>query len=178
MCHTAKFISMIRQAVILIVAAAFFTAGCHTQQATNQTETGTSEQVNSNTSKLTPHLGVASSTATSDSVMVSFTVANNTDKTQRFCKWETPFEPRLGKYFEVTDDKGNEAAFKGAMARRVMPPPQEAYIEIPPHDSVKTVVNLANSYTLSKAKYTIKYTGGGVSGLDAGNAISVTLAKP
>jgi hypothetical protein len=176
MCHTAKLIYMIRHAVILLVTAAFFNAGCHTQQATNQT--GTAEQANANTPKLTPHLSVASSTATSDSVMIIFTVANNTDKTQRFCKWETPFEPRLGKYFEVTDDKGNEAVFKGAMARRVMPPPQEAYIEVAPHDSVKAVINLANNYTLASGNYTVKYTGGGVSGLDAGNSLSITLAKP
>jgi len=58
---------------------------------------------------------------------------------QQFCKWETPFEPRLGKYMEVMDVRENQVAFTGAVARRVMPPPPESYISVPPHDSVTTV---------------------------------------
>ncbi len=112
-----------------------------------------------------------------DSVMLSFTVINPTGKPQRFCKWETPFEPRLGKYFDIEDNKGSKAAFKGAMARRVMPPPPEAYIEVSAHDSVRTVINLANHYTFVADKYTLKYTGGGVSGLNAGNTIRITFNR-
>ncbi|MDT0678666.1 hypothetical protein [Autumnicola musiva] len=106
---------------------------------------------------------------------MSFTVINDNDRVQQFWKWETPFEPRVGKYMEVTDEQGNKAAFKGAMARRVMPPPPESYIEVPPHDSVKTTFNIAKNYCIKSRRYTVKYSGGGVSELEAGNALKITV---
>ncbi|WP_374163685.1 hypothetical protein [Arcticibacter sp. MXS-1] len=124
---------------------------------------------------LEAHLGLAAKTFKKDSVLLSFTVYNHADTASRFCKWETPFEPHLGKYLEVKDEQGNEAAFKGAMARRVMPPPPESYISIPPHDSVKTVFNVARNYSLAKGRYTISYTGEGVSGLKGANDIRVEV---
>jgi hypothetical protein len=115
--------------------------------------------------------------ASKDRVMLSFTVKNTSNSSKRFCKWETPFEPRLGKYFDITNANGNEATFKGAMARRVMPPPAEAYITVAAHDSVNAVINLADNYTFSNGNYTIKYTGGGVSGMETGDPVKVMI-KP
>jgi hypothetical protein len=162
---------MIRQICSVIIAAAVLTAGCHSQKPI--TGAGDVAQQEAGASKLKVHMASVLRSPVKDSVMLSFTVINNTNQVQQFCKWETPFEPRLGKYFEVKDDQGNEALFKGAMARRVMPPPQEAYIQVPAHDSVRTVINLAHTYTLTADKYTIAYTGGGVSGINAGNVVKV-----
>ncbi|GAB3930512.1 hypothetical protein GCM10028827_25970 [Mucilaginibacter myungsuensis] len=122
-------------------------------------------------------MALSAKPTTKDSLFLTFTVVNTTDRTQRFCKWETPFEPRLGKYFEIVNSAGQEADFKGAMARRVMPPPPEAYIEVPAHDSVKTTINLADNYSLAPDKYSISYTGGGVSGLAAGSKLSIYISR-
>ena len=117
---------MIRQFSIFILVATATCAGCQ-----NENSASTANEVKQkapDTLKLRTRLGTAAKTFTKDSVMVSFTVINEADTVQHFCKWETPFEPRLGKYFEITDVQGNEVQFTGAMARRVMPPPPESYI--------------------------------------------------
>ena len=108
--------------------------------------------------------------------MLSFSIVNHADTVQRFVKWETPFEPFIGKYLEIINAQGNEVQFTGPMARRVMPPPADAYIEVPAHDSVRTVFNAAKNYVFEGGQYTIKYTGGGVSNLDAGKEIKIAVA--
>ena len=76
---------------------------------------------------------------------------------------------------EIIDEQGNEALFTGPMAKRVMPPPAESYIQVPPHKSVSTIYNLAKNYSFKPGQYTIKYTGGGISGLESGNKIKITV---
>ncbi|WP_345954795.1 protease [Mucilaginibacter sp. PAMB04168] len=162
---------MIHKAIKWIIPVTLIFAGCYTQKSGNK------ENVNAGAGKLVTRLQIAARSASTESAFLLFTVVNNTDKAQRFCKWETPFEPRLGKYFEIVDNQGNEATFKGAMARRVMPPPPEAYMIVPAHGSVKTTINLANNYELKAKKYTVSYTGGGVSGLNAGNLVKLNLKR-
>lgn len=163
---------MLRYSFVLVFLAAVATTGCQTGKSVS-----TAREVKYHDSvKLKTRLGMSASVFKNDSVMVSFTVINDADTVQRFCKWETPFEPHLGKYMEVTDLQGNEAMFMGAMARRVMPPPPESYIEVPPHDSVTTVFNLSEKYSIGTGEYTVKYTGGGVSGLEAGNEIKIKVS--
>ena len=164
---------MIRQSIISIVLATAICAGCQ-----NQNPAPTSNEVNDkapDTFRLRTRLGTEAKTFTKDSVMVSFTVINEADSVLRFCKWETPFEPQLGKYMEVTDEQGNEALFTGAMAKRMMPPPPESYIDVPSHDSVRTVFNLAKNYSVKSGEYKARYIGGGISGLEAGNGITFTI---
>lgn len=120
-------------------------------------------------------LSAAAKTFRKDSVMLSFTIINATNQTQRFCKWDTPFDPGIGKYMGISDAQGNEPPFIGAMARRVMPPPPESYIEVPANDSLTTVFNLADSYSLENSRYTIRFIGGGISGLNAGNDVKIRV---
>ena len=167
---------MIRLISILILIAAATVTGCQNQQS--DSSTNEVKQTNVKLGKLETRLGTAAEAFTKDSVLLSFTVMNDGDTVQRFCKWETPFEPHLGKYFEVIDGQGVEATFTGAMARRVMPPPAESFIEVPPHDSVRVMFNLAKKYSITNGQYTVKYSGGGVSGLEAGNAIKITVSNP
>ncbi|MDJ1468848.1 hypothetical protein QNI19_03700 [Cytophagaceae bacterium DM2B3-1] len=176
---------MIRQISLSLLIVAALSAGCQNQKSdTSTTESSTSDSSATvspeptNSGKLETRLGTAGKSFTKDSVLLSFTVINHTDSAQRFCKWETPFEPRLGKYLEVIHENGTEAIFKGAMARRVMPPPAETYIEVAPHDSVRTVFNLPDNYAITTGQYTVKYSGGGVSGLDAGNEIKIKISNP
>jgi hypothetical protein len=96
--------------------------------------------------------------------------------TTRFVKWENPFEPRLGKYFEIIDAKGNEAVFKGAMARRVMPPPANAYIIVKSHDKISTRINLADNYDLNSRHYKLRYVGSGISGLQTNKTVKFDIA--
>jgi len=163
---------MIRPFSFLILAAIFVT-GCQNQKNVSDTT-----EVKRDTSTLIPletQLQAIDPNFSTDSVLLSFSVFNHSDTVQRFCKWETPFEPMLGKYMEIIDEQGIEAQFTGPMARRVMPPPAESYILVQPHDCVSTVYNLAKNYTIKPGKYTVKYTGGGVSGLHEGNEVKITV---
>lgn len=175
---------MIRQiSIFLLVVAA--STGCQNRKANLSTSNPDSLNADSskadsgfvNSGKLETRLSAPNATFTKDSVLLSFTVVNHADTAQRFVKWETPFEPRLGKYLEIKNEQGTEVEFKGAMARRIMPPPAEAYIEVAAHDSVSTVFNAATNYSIGSGQYTIKYSGGGVSGLDAGKEIKITVAN-
>lgn len=166
---------MIRQSAIFLIFLAAAT-GCQNRKAGMNSADLKSEAITSGT--LETHLRATAGSFSPDSVQLTFTVVNHADTAQRFVKWETPFEPRIGKYLDVTDEQGAEAEFKGAMARRVMPPPAEAYMEVPAHDSLSTSFNVATNYTLSDGQYTIKYVGGGVSGLDAGKELKIKVAKP
>lgn len=166
---------MVRQlsTILLIVAAA---SGCQNRKLS--TDANESAAAQHNAGKLETRLAPAAQVFGPDSLMLSFTIVNHADTAQRFVKWETPFEPFLGKYLEIVNAEGAEAEFRGPMARRVMPPPAEAYIEVAAHDSVNTVFNAAKNYSLAPGAYTIKYTGGGVSGLEGGKEIKVTVTQP
>ncbi|WP_114941525.1 hypothetical protein [Mucilaginibacter endophyticus] len=160
---------MIHKLNIILISVAFLAASCSSQKQA----TGLGQQ--NPASGLKVEMEQAAATATKDSLMITFTVINDTDKPLRFVKWETPFEPRLGKYFEIKGTDGNEAVFKGAMARRVMPPPPEAYMEVKAHDRIKTTIDLSDYYTINEGSYEINYVGGGVSGLIAPNGIAVII---
>ena len=164
--------NMHKSLVLFLLAATGFTA-CQNVKSTLPTSTSTADS--SNTAGLQVYLRAASPSLSSDSVLLSFTVVNNADSVQRFVKWETPFEPHIGKYIEVLDAQGEEAQFTGAMARRVMPPPAEAYLEVPAHDSLRTEFNLARNYVLKAGSYTLKYTGGGVSNLPETQPLKTTV---
>ncbi|MCS3557297.1 MULTISPECIES: protease [unclassified Sphingobacterium] len=165
---------MIRPFSFLILAAILIT-GCQNQK--NVSDTTEVKQDTSTLISLETQLQAIDPNFSTDSVLLSFSVFNHSDTVQRFCKWETPFEPMLGKYMEIVDEQGIEAQFTGPMARRVMPPPAESYILVQPHDYVSTVYNLAKNYTIKPGKYTVKYTGGGVSGLQEGNKVKITVNR-
>lgn len=166
---------MLRQLSTILTVAALFAAGCQTQKTGTATQQDTIP-ASADTAHLQTRLSLPAATVSADSAMITFTVVNPSNQPQRFCKWETPFD-RLGKYFDIQNGQGTEATFKGAMARRVMPPPAEAYITVPAHDSTTTTINLARNYTLQTGTYTVKYVGGGVSGLNAGNEVRVEVAE-
>ena len=113
-----------------------------------------------------------------DSVMLTFTVYNQTGKDQTFCKWHTPFEPPMSKYLDITDEKGNEAQYLGAMAKRVMPPPASSYLTVKAGDSLKVTVNLQKSYRLDEpGTYHVKYNSEGISGLSVKEGLSFQYNK-
>ncbi|MEN0055672.1 MAG: protease [Mucilaginibacter sp.] len=113
-----------------------------------------------------------------DSVLMKFTVYNNADSAQQFCKWHTPFEPLMSKYLEVKDQTGQEMQYQGAMAKRMMPPPASSYIKVNAKDSLSASVDLVKGYALKQpSKYTIIYVGENMSGLVVKDSISFIFSK-
>jgi hypothetical protein len=107
-----------------------------------------------------------------DPVELKFTVYNDADAQGQFCKWHTPFEPLMSKYLDVKDASGQEMLYKGAMAKRIMPPPAGSYIKVNSKDSLSTTIDLLKAYDISKpSKYTIIYVGQNMSGLTVKDSI-------
>lgn len=113
-----------------------------------------------------------------EAVELDFRVYNRTDSIKKFLKWQTPFEPLLSKYLDIKDEQGEELNYKGAMAKRMMPPLAAAYIMLNPKDSLSVKVDILKGYQLTKpGKYTITYTSEGVSGLKVSRAVTFVYRR-
>lgn len=125
---------------------------------------------------LTAKMTIAPEVTLSDSIALKFTVYNNTDSTTSFSKWHTPFEGLMSKYLDVRDESGKEVDYKGAMAKRIMPPPADSYITVNKGDSISVVTDLIKGYAIQKpGKYSIKYNSSEINGLVVRDSISVTI---
>jgi hypothetical protein len=134
------------------------------QQAdTTKTDTTTS----SNAKVLVADMQIQDTLRSADSLILTFTVRNHTAAPLRFCKWHTPFEPLMSKYLDIKDVNGvSTVDYRGAMAKRIMPPPESSYMTLQPADSAKVRVDLRKGYAITNpGKYSIKYEGEGISGL-------------
>jgi hypothetical protein len=113
-----------------------------------------------------------------ETIQLKFTVYNNTDSVQQFCKWHTPFEPLMSKYLDVKDENGVEVNYKGAMAKRMMPPPASSYQKLNPKDSLSADVDLFKGYDITKpATYTIIYNSQNMSGLIVKDSVTFVYGK-
>jgi hypothetical protein len=109
---------------------------------------------------------------------LKFTVYNQADTAQQFCKWHTPFEPLMSKYLDIKDENGEEVNYKGPMAKRIMPPPASSYVKLNAKDSLSIVVDLSKAYAITKpAKYTVIYNSQNISGLIVKDSITFVYGK-
>jgi hypothetical protein len=146
---------------ILAIAA----ASCGSYQSKTNENLGDSTQTTAE-KEFVAVMAIKDTIKTGDSVLLKFTVLNGTDSTAKFLKWQTPFEPLLSKYLDIKDETGAEVDYKGAMAKRMMPPPADAYLKVNAKDSLVTTVDLLKGYAISKpGKYTITYSSENISGL-------------
>jgi hypothetical protein len=108
-----------------------------------------------------------------DAVELKFTVYNDAETARQFCKCHTPFEPLMSKYLDVKDASGQEMLYKGAMAKRIMPPPPSSYMKVNPKDSLTATIDLLKAYDISKpSKYTVIYVGQNMSGLTVKDSVA------
>ena len=159
-------------ALLLTIAAS-----CSTQnKASDDNSVSTTDSAALVEKDMYAAMRIADTIRMGDSVILNFIVYNPTDSARKFLKWQTPFEPLLSKYLDIKNENGEEAQYIGAMAKRIMPPPADAYISIAPGDSLLAKVNLLQGYSIGKAgKYTISYNSEGVNGLKLKNKVSFVL---
>lgn len=162
---------------ILLCAAVAALSSCsmnsHNAAAGSIDTANTGTMPDTTTKELQAQMSMPANVKAGDSVLLKFTVKNNTDSVQRFCKWHTPFEPLLSKYLDVKNDKGEDVAYQGAMAKRMMPPPESSYISLNPKDSISANVDLLKAYAIkTPGNYTITYVGENMSGLKVKKSVS------
>lgn len=170
--------------ILLSAAVVLALSSCGVNNNGAQTRTGTADSpanvaLDSTAEKgLFAKMSVKDTVKSGELVELKFTVYNNADTGQHFCKWHTPFEPFIGKYLDVRSASGEEVKYKGAMAKRMMPPPASSYMAVKSKDSVSTIVDLLKGYDITKpAKYTITYSGQNMSGLIVKDSISFVYAN-
>ncbi|RYY35811.1 MAG: protease [Sphingobacteriaceae bacterium] len=169
--------------IIFISAALVTLASCNTSKTgSNSADTLAAAQTTHEAlaeDSLIATLKVKDTIKAGEPVELKFTIYNRTDSARKFCKWHTPFEPPLSKYVDIKDEQGNEVNYIGAMAKRIMPPPAESYINVNAGDSTSATADLLKSYAIEKpAKYTIVYNSKGVSGVVVKDSVSfVYIAK-
>jgi hypothetical protein len=154
-----------RNLIVTMAASLFaFSACTNVQKTTASAET------------LETVMSVPPTVKTGEPVTMTFTVFNRTNRELQFCKWHTPFEGFIAAFLDIKDSNGEAVQYRGAMAKRVMPPPAEAYIKVPAGDSTTVNIDLLKGYDLAKpGKYHIVYQAGGVSGLEKVNETDLTI---
>jgi hypothetical protein len=148
-----------------------------TTEATTEETVDTAANQNSGQG-LTAKLEVSPTVKLNEHVNLKFTVYNNSDSAQTFCKWHTPFEPLMSKYLDVISESGEDVQYKGAMAKRVMPPPASSYITLAPKDSLSVTVNLMDGYAIEKpSTYSVRYNSEEISGLSIKDSVSFKVLR-
>ncbi|HKG05393.1 MAG TPA: hypothetical protein VKB19_02990 [Pedobacter sp.] len=138
----------------------------------------TSAEVLDNKGQLTARMVMSPVIRSQDSLRLHFMVYNPSTSSQRFCKWHTPFEPPMSKYLDIKDEQGTEAEYHGIMAKRVMPPPPDSFLELKSRDSLSVTVDISKIYILGKSgRYTVRYNAEGISGLSVKDSISFVYEK-
>lgn len=165
---------------LFLFAGLLLLAACGTSKKQNNGSTSTADTIEKidTVANLTARMDMKPAVKTGDSLELQFTVYNTSTKVQSFCKWHTPFEPPMSKYLDIKDDQGVEARYQGAMAKRIMPPPANSYIEIKPGDSLSVKVNISKIYALDKSgTYTVSYNSQKISGLVVKDSITFIYSK-
>ena len=169
-----KKITYILPALFLVAVAACSPSTSNTTDTTTDT-TAVATNTVADTS-LTAKLTIQQTLVLGSPIEMTFTVYNKTDSSRTFCKWHTPFEPLMSKYLDITSTTGEEVAYKGPMAKRMMPPPADSYVSVKPGDSLSVNVDLLKAYDLKAAgTYTIKYNAEGISGIKAADSVTFII---
>lgn len=166
---------------IMLAVCILLMAACSSNKETSTVKTDSltlNDTANMAKEAITGKFSVVDTPKFGGPINLRFTVYNHADTAARFCKWHTPFERFMSKFLDVNLEDGAEAQYKGAMAKRMMPPPADAYITIKPGDSTFVDFNLADGYAIEKpGTYTIKYNAAPISGVVVKNALQFNLAK-
>ncbi|MEJ2902495.1 protease [Pedobacter panaciterrae] len=171
-----------KQIHLLLSTSLLLLASCGTNKEQSNGTASTADTINkidtvANT-QMTARMSMKPVIKAGDSLELRFTVYNPSVKPQSFCKWHTPFEPPMSKYLDIKDDKGAEARYQGAMAKRIMPPPADSYIEVKPGDSLSVKVNISKAYLLDKpGTYIVSYNAQEISGLAVKDSLTFIYKK-
>jgi len=95
--------------------------------------------------------------ATGEPVELHFSLHNRTDRTLYVLTWYTPLEGIAGEILRLTRD-GNPVPYQGMLAKRGDPTAEE-YVAIQAGTMAEAVVDLGESYDLSRAgRYEVAFT--------------------
>ena len=91
-------------------------------------------------------------------LMLTFQVTNETDKTQKFCKYFTPFEGFKGPFLEVVAEDGTPVAYQGPQVKRGKPQAAD-YLKVAAGQSIDIDFHLDLAYPLDAGHYIVQFKG-------------------
>lgn len=172
---------MIRHFLFFIAITMLAAMSCRSRISADQliqTQVDSSITINPSATGLAAILSMKDTFTAEEPIELHFAVSNPADSAQRFCKWHTPFEPFISMYLEITDENDQKVSYKGAMAKRIMPPPANAYISVPAGDTVATTIELSKGYVIKEpGTYRVEYRGQNMSGIETANDVTFVLKK-
>jgi hypothetical protein len=106
---------------------------------------------------------------------VALTVENTGVDKGMFCTYHTPFEGIRNDIFIVERDGGAELPYRGKMAKRVPPGPQDHRTLKAGAKAGPVTVDLTEAYGLSSGTYSVRYRGTGIAGLPSSNPVRLVV---
>lgn len=126
--------------------------------------------------RITSRLSAADDYDVRTPIVIRFTVENSASDTIKFTKYNTPFEGFLGDFLEIKNDKGDKMNYIGPMAKRVMPPPADAFVVVPPNEKKWVDIDIKQGYKIDNTgNYILKFLGDEINGLSSGEPIKISL---
>jgi|APHig2749369809_1036254.scaffolds.fasta_scaffold56021_1 hypothetical protein len=147
--------------------------------STNKTNDSQQTEMKTAASKLVSSLkATQESYSLNDTISLEFTVTNPTKETIRFTQYHTPFEGMMSKFLDVTDSNGNEMNYIGAMAKRMMPPPESSYHTLQPGESKSVKFSLKKGYEILKpGVYKINYNQVSINEIKGSKTLKITVTE-
>lgn len=101
-------------------------------------------------------------------------VENPGDAPARFSRYHTPFEGVLNDFVTVQAADGTEVAYQGPMVKRGPPGPEDDVV-VAPGAAAEATFDLVPAWPVTSGPYTVRFTGGSVSGLPASEPVAVSV---
>jgi peptidyl-Lys metalloendopeptidase len=113
-----------------------------------------------------------------EEINLHFIISNNSKKSAKFCKIQTPCEGFRGIYFSIIHlDSGKELDYVGPMVKR-MPPQADDYEVVKQEGSEKCSLVLNKAFKFNKSgKYSIQFKGSPVNDLPDSNVLTIEVEE-
>ncbi len=142
--------------LLFVVAVLGALTACNNKQTISQS-IGTNVASEKTSNQFTIGLTAEPRYKAKGSVMLNFSVTNNTSKSVKILKWGTPFEARLTRdMFHVTKN-GQVVPYKGIMIKRGSPQERD-YLTIQAKQTLNHSVDISRAYAIdASGNYQVQY---------------------
>lgn len=102
-------------------------------------------------------------------------VRNSTGVELKFCRYHTLFEGLRNDVLDVKNGDGIDLDYRGMMAKRAPPGPEDFITVAPGAEVVSEWVDVSEGYAFTAGKFTVVFPGGGISELPSSSSIVVEV---
>ncbi len=110
-----------------------------------------------------------------ETIIITFTITNNSDKEYKFCYWQTPLEKKFtANYFEVIHNKVKVKYIEKMIKRKS--PTQDDFIILKPKEKILQKIELNKGYNINETgEYQIKFIGRLINKLPNSEPVTISI---